>query len=58
MTAIAVVKQSDLKRMAAVANEMNVCVEIEINGQLVRVSPATKPTSERIPFAPKGGVRL
>ncbi|QRM44017.1 hypothetical protein [Rhizobium sp. BG4] len=59
MTATAVVKQSDLKRMAAVANEQNVCVEIEIDGRIVRVLPAAAAKQqERNPFAPKGGIDL
>jgi len=39
MTASALVKQSDLKRMAMIAKEQGVRVEIEVNGKIIRVSP-------------------
>ncbi len=39
MTASALVKQSDLKRMAQIAKSEGVRVEIEINGKIIRVSP-------------------
>jgi hypothetical protein len=39
MTASALVKQSDLKRMAQIAKREGVRVEIEVNGKIIRVSP-------------------
>jgi len=39
MTASALVKQSDLKRMATIAKEQGVTVWIEVNGKRVGVSP-------------------
>lgn len=39
MTAPARVRQSDLRRLAAVAKRDGVRVEIEINGMIIRVSP-------------------
>ncbi|MDP9837561.1 hypothetical protein J2T09_002313 [Neorhizobium huautlense] len=58
MTAQAVVKKSDLDRMAAIANERNVTVEIVEGGRTIRVSPISPAQVDRIPLAPKGGVRL
>jgi hypothetical protein len=58
MTAQAVVKKSDLDRMAAIANERNVTVEIVEGGRTIRVSPISPVQVDRIPLAPKGGVRL
>jgi len=39
MTASALVKQSDLKRMAQIAKSEGVRVEIEVNGKIIRVCP-------------------
>ncbi len=39
MTASALVKQSDLKRMAQIAKSEGVRVEIEVNGKIIRVFP-------------------
>jgi len=39
MTASALVKQSDLKRMAQIAKSEGVRVEIEVNGKIIRVTP-------------------
>lgn len=39
MTASALVKQSDLKRMAYIAKSEGVRVEIEVNGKIIRVAP-------------------
>jgi hypothetical protein len=58
MTAQAVVKKSDLDRMAAIANERNVTVEIVEGGRTIRVSPVSPAQVDRISLAPKGGVRL
>ena len=46
MTASAVVKQSDLRRMAAVAREYGVCVEMEVHGTIFRVRPDTRQLTE------------
>lgn len=42
MTRRALLNQADLKRMATIATEHDVCVEIEIDGAIVRVMPACK----------------
>lgn len=39
MTTPALVKASDLKRMAAVVKRDGVRIEIEVNGKIVRVTP-------------------
>jgi hypothetical protein len=39
MTASALIKQSDLKRMAHIAKSEGVRVEIEVNGKIIRVAP-------------------
>ncbi|MFD1328252.1 hypothetical protein [Mycoplana ramosa] len=39
MSASAIVRQSDLRRLAAVAKRDGVRVELEINGMIIRVSP-------------------
>lgn len=39
MTAPSIVRQSDLRRLAAVAKRDGVRVEIEINGMIIRLSP-------------------
>jgi hypothetical protein len=39
MTTPAIVKSADLKRMAAIAKQTGMRVEIEINGTIVRVAP-------------------
>lgn len=39
MTAPALVKQADLKRMAEIAKQQGVRVEIEIDGKIIRVAP-------------------
>lgn len=39
MTSPAIVKQSDLKRMAAIAKSENVMVTIEVDGRKISVSP-------------------
>lgn len=39
MTTPAIVKSADLKRMAAVAKQTGMRIEIEINGTIVRVAP-------------------
>lgn len=54
MTARAAIKQSDLKRMAAIAKQEGVVVEIENNGIKIRI--ITEKRSE--PIAPVGGIDL
>lgn len=39
MTAPALVKSADLKRMAEIAKQQGVRVEIEIDGKIIRVAP-------------------
>lgn len=39
MTASAIVKEADLKRMAKVAKQTGMKIEIEIAGMIIRVSP-------------------
>ncbi|WP_085032288.1 hypothetical protein [Ensifer aridi] len=39
MTAKALIKQSDLKRLAAVAKEYGVRIEVEIEGMILRIAP-------------------
>ncbi len=46
MSASAVVRQSDLRRMAAVAREYGVCVEMEVHGTIIRVRPDTRQLTE------------
>nr|WP_250811616.1 hypothetical protein [Neorhizobium tomejilense] len=58
MTSQALVKKSDLDRMAVVANEKNVTVEIIEGGRTIRVSPANTQPEVRNTLAPRGGVRL
>lgn len=39
MTSPALVKQSDLRRMANIAKQTGMRVEIEVNGKIIRVAP-------------------
>lgn len=39
MTVSALIKESDLHRMAKIAKRDGVRVEIEVNGKIIRVSP-------------------
>ncbi len=39
MTSRAIIRQTDLKRMAAVARAEGVAVEVEVDGKTVRVIP-------------------
>lgn len=52
MTASALVKQSDLKRMATIAKEQGVTVWIEINGKRVGISPDTSTIHSDKPVTP------
>lgn len=42
MTRKALLSQSELKKMAGVAKEQDVCIEVEIDGVLIRVMPSGK----------------
>ncbi|WP_414899341.1 hypothetical protein [Rhizobium cremeum] len=42
MTKPSLVRQADLKRMATIAIEHDVCVEMEVDGTIVRVMPSGK----------------
>lgn len=46
MTRSALVKESDLHRMAKIAKRDGVRVEVEINGKIIRISPETPPEKE------------
>lgn len=48
MTAPALVKSADLKRMADVAKMKGVRVEMEIDGKIIRVMPETTITQDRV----------
>lgn len=61
MTAPSVIKQSDLKRMAAIAKSEGVTVSIEVDGKIIRVSPAIPVihSAEGVePSVPTGGNAL
>lgn len=61
MTAPALVKQSELKRMAAIAKSEGVTVSINIDGKIVTVSPAIPAihSTEGVePSVPTGGNAL
>ncbi|MBZ5761524.1 hypothetical protein LAV84_18590 [Rhizobium sp. VS19-DR104.2] len=58
MTASALVKQSDLKRMATIAREQGVRVEIEFNGRVIRVMPDIPDNHSPLFIAPKKTIRL
>jgi hypothetical protein len=58
MTAVAWIKSADLKRMAAIATEQNVTVEVTEAGRTIRVAPAASATPSQNQLAPRGGVRL
>lgn len=47
MTAPALIKQAELRRMAAVAKKDGVRVEVEVNGKIFRISPDI-PDSHRL----------
>lgn len=49
MTSQALIKQSDLNRMAAVPKQHGVCVEVEVDGMIIRIRPHEPvPDSEQI----------
>lgn len=58
MTARATIKQSDLRRMALVANDQNVSIEIEINGHRVKVMPNIHTGTTQEPMDKRKGIRL
>jgi hypothetical protein len=53
MTRAALVKESDLHRMAKIAKRDGVRVEVEVNGKIVRVSPDIPDNHKTIDVAPK-----
>lgn len=55
MTARSAIKQADLKRMAAIAKQEGVVVEIEHNGIKIKVSVDK---TANTPIARKGGITL
>lgn len=61
MTAPAAIKQSDLKRMAAIAKSEGVTVSIEFEGKIIKVSPAIPDIHSTVglePSVPTGGNAL
>lgn len=58
MTARATIKQSDLRRMALVANDQNVSIEIEINGHRVKVMPNIPDIHSKETMDKRKGIRL
>lgn len=58
MTATAAIKQSDLKRMAAIAKSEGVVVEIEHNGMKIKVSVDNSAGTAATPVVDHGIVRL
>jgi len=58
MTASALVKQSDLKRMAAIAKSQGVTVWIEIDGKRVGVSPDIQDINKGTGLASRPVIRL
>ncbi len=53
MTRSALVKESDLHRMAKIAKRDGVRVEVEVNGMTIRVSPDIPDNHKTIDVAPK-----
>jgi hypothetical protein len=58
MTAPALVKSSDLRRLATIAKREGVRVEMETDGTNIRISISPDNQDESKHLAPKGGVRL
>lgn len=58
MTRAAIVKESDLHRMAKIAKRDGVRVEIEINGRIIRVSPDIPGIPSDQSIAKKERIRL
>jgi hypothetical protein len=58
MTAPALVKSSDLKRMADIAKAKGVTIEMEIGGRIIRISPSVPELKNDNAIAPRGGIRL
>lgn len=46
MTPSALIRQADLKRMASIAKELGVSIEVEIEGKTIRVSPNPPPSKQ------------
>ena len=58
MTARAIIKQSELRRMAAIATEQNVTVEFETPEGKVRFMPNIPNTATQTPIDKSKGIRL
>lgn len=56
MTSSAMIKQSDLKRLATVAKQQGVTVTVEINGRTITISPGA--TEKPKPVAYLGDIKL
>lgn len=51
MTAPALIKQAELRRMATIAKREGVRVEVEVNGRIFRISPDIPDTNKPEPVA-------
>ncbi|WP_162911337.1 hypothetical protein [Shinella zoogloeoides] len=51
MTAPALIKQAELRRMATIAKKEGVRVEVEVNGKIFRVAPDIPDTHKQTPIA-------
>jgi hypothetical protein len=51
MTASALVKQSDLRRLAAVVKDQGVCVEVDFERKTIRIMPDIPANHSRTPVA-------
>jgi len=51
MTSPALLRSADLKRMASIVQKQKVCIEIEIEGKTLRISPEMPPPLKVKPLA-------
>lgn len=51
MTAPALIKQAELRRMASIAKKEGVRVEVEVNGKIFRISPDIPDNHRQQPVA-------
>lgn len=51
MTAPALIKQAELRRMATIAKKEGVRVEVEVNGKIFRISPDIPDNHRQQPVA-------
>ena len=58
MTAAALIKRADLKRMAEVANETGATVWVEIDGKKIGITPASLAKSEKDRLANRPLIQL